>query len=244
MNERLLYCKMSKYAQSLIPNKKPEKSELFTNEPIFLDKGPAQGFIVLDNNKLVISFSGSNELKDWITNFKAYITPYYCFNNYCGKVHSGFIEYYNNIRSIVQEEVTKYTLDENIEADEKEIVFCGYSLGGSCVLAALDVSYIKNCPKLSVYTYGSPKVGDKTFSRKFKEQINISYRFVNDYDIIPSFPSPFKYKHVDGMVRLATKYNFFKSIFYNPYNLFLLRSFKQVIKAHSIDEYITKLIKI
>jgi predicted lipase len=48
---------------------------------------------------------------------------------------------------------------------EKSIIFCGHSLGGSCVIPALQVSLMDKvyCP-VKVITFGSPRVGNREFT--------------------------------------------------------------------------------
>ena len=45
----------------------------------------------------------------------------------------------------------------------------------------------------AVYTYGSPRVGDRLFREFYKHP---NYRFVNDNDLVPHLPFRWCYKHV------------------------------------------------
>lgn len=85
-------------------------------------------------------------------------------------------------------------------------IYCtGHSLGGSLAqLFALDLA--ANCelilqlqqpgtpevrlqPPIGVYTYGQPRVGNRAFSRIYKQRVPHSFRVVNEGDAITTIPN-------------------------------------------------------
>jgi len=69
-----------------------------------------------------------------------------------------------------------------------QIVVTGHSLGGAMAqLAALDI--VERYTKVTVITYGSPRVGDVHFSMLFMSTLNNTIRMVHEKDIIPKIPS-------------------------------------------------------
>lgn len=79
------------------------------------------------------------------------------------------------------------------------IIFTGHSLGGA--LATLSSLYFK-CKypeaEISCITFGSPRAGCSEFAKLFNDNIEESYRFVNDNDPVPCVPLAWRFKHVKG----------------------------------------------
>ena len=113
-----------------------------------------------------------------------------------GKVHRGFKE--------ALEEVWPDLLPYVRKLHKKgcKIWITGHSLGGA--LATLFASRYESAQ--GVYTFGSPRVGNKVFKKNFEVKI---YRIVNNEDIVPQVPLPIRYVHVgelkfidsDGIIR-------------------------------------------
>ena len=88
---------------------------------------------------------------------------------------------------------------------KRKIWITGHSLGAA--LATLAADRYRNVKGL--YTYGSPRVGDKDFKKNFRMN---TYRFVNNNDIVTKVPPAGMYRHVgelrhidgDGVIRDKT----------------------------------------
>ena len=78
------------------------------------------------------------------------------------------------------------------QAGDKPIWIAGHSLGGAlAVLAALDLTLNRKLPVQGVYTFGQPRVGDRTFARSVKKTLgDRMVRFVNNRDVVPQVPTP------------------------------------------------------
>ncbi|MDX1521213.1 MAG: lipase family protein [Anaerolineae bacterium] len=159
----------------------------------FENKGTdTQGvFGVAFDKALVIGFRGSEEtgISDWITDLK-FIKKNFPFAPKSSglKVHAGFIEAYSSVRDAVLEAV------KNSEYEE---VYCtGHSLGGAlAAICALDITYVAPDKKVTVYTFGSPKVGNAAFAELYHERVPNTIRVVNGSDGVPKVP-PGNYHHV------------------------------------------------
>ena len=166
----------------------------------FENKGTdTQGLMgVAYDNTFVIGFRGSEETgtADWVTDLK-FIQQAYPFapKGTSGiEVHYGFIEAYTSVRDAV--------LQAAKDTPHKEVVLVGHSLGGAlATLAGLDIA--ENVPgkDVSVYTFGSPKVGNAAFVDAYSPRVPNTYRIVNDADLIPHIPVG-DYYHVGKLLHL------------------------------------------
>ena len=87
----------------------------------------------------------------------------------------------------------------------KKIVFTGHSLGAAVsTVAGHHFSAVYPSVQVEVWTFGSPKVGNKTFVKEFKSRIHKSVRIYARDDPITMIPCDFTYKHVDSGICLNT----------------------------------------
>jgi len=103
-----------------------------------------------------------------------------------GKVHRGFIE--------ALDEVWERLLDylRSQENARRTVWFTGHSLGAAlATLAAQRYGKVRG-----LYTYGSPRVGDRDFKQAF---LVPTYRLVNHDDIVTRVPPPLLYQHVGDL---------------------------------------------
>lgn len=76
----------------------------------------------------------------------------------------------------------------------KKLIVTGYSYGGAlATICAYRLSKLFIHNKLELYTFGSPKVGNKMWAFNFNVD---TYRFVDVMDALPNVLSSFKYKHI------------------------------------------------
>ncbi len=100
-----------------------------------------------------------------------------------GKVHRGFKEALQEVWPELEDYIS------NLQKNDRRIWITGHSLGAA--LATLAADRYGNIQ--GVYTYGSPRVGDKSFQEDF--HVN-AYRFVNNSDIATKVPPAGVYCHV------------------------------------------------
>lgn len=103
-----------------------------------------------------------------------------------GKVHRGFHQ--------ALDEVWEGLLDylRSKENSRRTVWFTGHSLGAAlATLAAQRYGRVRG-----LYTYGSPRVGDRGFHKAFPVR---AHRFVNHRDIVARVPPPLFYQHVGDL---------------------------------------------
>lgn len=154
-----------------------EESEAFS-------ENRTQGFIAWDADFVLVSFRGTKELGDWLTNLNTIRTenpPSY------GKVHSGFFQAFNDARVRVSELLTR------AKASEKSVWVTGHSLGGALsTIMAGDV--LNRLPVSGIYTYGQPRVVNRRAQGMFRNYYHDKFfRIVNDDDIVPKVPPLLKH---------------------------------------------------
>jgi hypothetical protein len=156
------------------------KKTMFTTATSFSHgTSSTQGFWTANEDHVVLAFCGTNDIRDWITNIQFAMVP-----EGTGKAHRGFVEALDAIWSIFFTKVKSHT-----DAGRK-LWITGHSLGGA--LANLVARRLPTSMKpVGVYTFGQPRVGDTTFSKKYKESKIKHHRFVNNKDIVPTVPSRF-----------------------------------------------------
>ncbi len=154
------------------------------NPAEYFDMGGTQAFITPIEDTLIIAFRGTDEPGDWLDNINVGFTD--------EGVHKGFDAAFNDIWLPIE----RYVLDNH---PGKHIFITGHSSGGAlAALAAwrLDQWCLVNV--WGVYTYGSPRVGNSKFMRSYNDALkSITYRHVNNNDIVPRMPSSLTgYRHV------------------------------------------------
>ncbi|XP_042403408.1 uncharacterized protein LOC121992867 isoform X1 [Zingiber officinale] len=127
------------------------------------------------------------------------------------QVHSGFLSAYDSVKNRIMM-LIKLSIDPEPEDDLSiptwEVYVTGHSLGGAlATLLALELSLsqMAKLGKLSVtmYNFGSPRVGNRRFAELYNEKVKDSWRVVNHRDIIPTVPRLMGYCHVAHPVYLA-----------------------------------------
>ena len=143
--------------------------------------------IKVKNNNLFIVYKYSDNPIDWKYNFKFYPKKVKLGTNKKSlRIHRG--HYYQYISLI--NEVEKYTDNLVVQSEFENIIFTGFSLGGSiCQIAAWD--FLKTNPslkdKLHCYSFGASNPGNKEFARQFNEIPNVE-RVVYNRDPVPILP--------------------------------------------------------
>jgi len=100
-------------------------------------------------------------------------------------VHSGFAKAFESVRPRIEELLSGLSSVDNL-------FITGHSLGGALATLAADSL---NC-KL-VTTFGSPRVGDRTFARQFELKLAGKYfRVFNRSDVVARVPTFVRFKHV------------------------------------------------
>lgn len=105
-----------------------------------------------------------------------------------GEVQVYFKKAFNKLSPCVHTSINEL-VSQNPDYD---VIVTGHSLGGaiaSLSAAALIWRGIVPSNKLSLYTFGMPRVGDKGYALKHDEIVNNSWRVVHARDIVPHTPT-------------------------------------------------------
>ncbi|KAK4406020.1 Lipase [Sesamum angolense] len=170
----------------------------------------------LERKRLVIAFRGTEQGKDLRTDLMlvpAGLNPERIGGDFKQEVqvHSGFLSAYDSVRtrliSLIKQAIG-HRGDSSDLLPKWHIYVTGHSLGGAlATLLALELSSSQlakhGAISVTMYNFGSPRVGNRRFAEVYNEKVKDSWRVVNHRDIIPTVPRLMGYCHVAQPVYLA-----------------------------------------
>jgi len=177
---------------SAIAYRKPHEAKHYYKDMGFdseyFDCDGAEAYLLQNKNELILACRGTepNELQDIIHDIKIGLVP---SSSGIGKVHEGFKEALDKIWPNVVNQIKN-------ARGIKFVYFTGHSLGAAmATLAAVRTARLPFFPKVcGLYTYGSPKVGNKKYIDLIKDLAIPHCRWVNNVDIVTKVPF-WPYKH-------------------------------------------------
>lgn len=170
--------------------------------PHFIDCRDCQVLAFRNGNAMVFAFRGADACNDIYYNLHTRLIELRISGESRGYVHTGFLDYYHNVRDDMMRILHVYLEDFAIMS--KSIVFIGHSLGGaSCMLAAMECAIAVADAHVSCYTFGAPRVGNRAFVRSYMKYVPDNYRFVCTLDPIPHLPPPIFFRHPGGAYRIG-----------------------------------------
>lgn len=158
----------------------------------WIEKGNSQALLTWnsENSKGVIAFRGT-EADDWKDIMSDANLLHINHPNGMGKIHTGF---YNAFADLEQE------IKDWMEGKEGSWLIAGHSLGAAMATIAATILNISS-DKMSLITFGSPRVGNDEFFAAFHEKEISSKRYVNCCDIVCRIPLDIPlindYKHIE-----------------------------------------------
>ena len=108
------------------------------------------------------------------------------------KAHKGFVA----ALDLVYKEMKSVVSRVKQQSPDKQIWCTGHSLGAALATVAAD-RLSQEFKVQGLYTYGSPRVGDKAFVDSFP--VPNTYRFVHHCDAVTMVPPPGMFSHVGGL---------------------------------------------
>jgi len=245
MNKAYIMAKCSAIAYLSGKKAKAEYKKLgFTGHKYFNIKG-AQCHTVGDKDYLILAFRGT-EVKSW-SDIKAdlnvdSVTAKYSY----GKVHKGFEKEVDKLWPEIKDHVIT-----GLKPAGRELIVTGHSLGASMATIAIARFYKLQVSLDALYTYGSPRVGNKSFKKKLRVQ---HYRYVNNSDDVTKMPfyhwgyrhhGELMYINSKGAVKVGTnKLKRFKDRLKGRLDGLKEKDYFDGLSDHSIDQYIKHLIKL
>ena len=138
----------------------------------------------------VIAFKGSSSVSDFCTFFDDSIIPFQFRESSIG-VHKGVYSMFQSIEQSLSDIIVPM-----IHVNKPRfITFCGHSLGGS--LAMFAAGYYTHLSHgnivSSCHTFGSPKIGDKSFTTWLTEGSMNVFNIQNHGDVVAWLPFDRKY---------------------------------------------------
>lgn len=179
-----------------------------------------------EGGRIIVAFRGTEKFRDLMTDIDSR-TMHFSFGGKDVDVHEGFLSAYGSVREQILDMIKK----------GKKVVFCGHSLGGGlATIAAFDFkTNVNKKAEVGCWTYGSPRVGKKSFVSAFNESGVTSHRFVNIGDPIPEVPiAESGFIHVDAK-REVGEMTILITILKTTLSRFVR------IKYHSLTKYIVGL---
>ena len=139
------------------------------------------------------------------------------------RVHGGFLRAYESVRARVFAAVDDVIAAETHEDAEDDhdgsrddtwhVFVTGHSLGGAlatlfaCELSRRSASGSRAVGRdplaVTMYNFGSPRVGDGVFCDAYNALVPDSVRVVNRADLVPTLPALLGYRHVERGVRVS-----------------------------------------
>jgi predicted lipase len=119
-----------------------------------------------------------------LANFQANQSAFVQSRQVRGQVHTGFLRLYDDLKGQVRRAVNR--LNPGLPC-----FVAGHSLGGAlATLATADLAnnYPNFKDQLRLYTYGAPRVGDRTFAEFVRTTAPNSYRIFNLSDMVSMVP--------------------------------------------------------
>jgi len=214
-------------------------SNVYIDKANMTDKKYSTKIKIVEKNKnIYICFKGSSNLKDWKTNLdKSLITNLHNYDIY--SIHKGYYTRYISISKKIHCYLKKKDYDE--------LFVCGHSLGGALATICcfdLVINNIVNNKKISCITFGTPRIGDKNFSKIYNYYNIETYRIVLSGDPVPKLPLDGNYIHSTSSYYLKNN-----KIYNKPNKIYvaykrLLTNICDVdysLKNHTMEKYIETL---
>lgn len=154
-------------------------------------KGLPIGFIAENAGEVFLIFRGTMTTSEWLHDLNIRLTSYPYFES-C-MVHEGFLQTYNVFRAKIIECLS--ALDTR-----KSLFVAGHSLGSAlATLAVPDCAASTGFTSPVIYTFASPRVGDRSFADSYDRRYGRkSFRIANTSDLVVSIPLPVPFLGIIG----------------------------------------------
>ncbi len=199
--------RLAYYTDAAFVNQVARENFKFDHVYIF-DREQIEALLLADREKIIVAFRGTDSLKNWMDNLDIDLVggPF-------GRVHEGFSRglswVWREVQGVIQDLQVRQRISEaNFQSICENAVrppslwITGHSLGGALATLATAKLREKDRPVSGLYTFGSPRVGDREFERNFNTNLlSKTYRFVNRNDLVTRIPlRSLFYSHVGQLV--------------------------------------------
>lgn len=181
------------------PQEFEEKATLYMEQKLFpweeaSDTRTAIGLVADSPDTRIIVLRGTLGLYEWYHDLLFRQTTIDTERDI--RVHKGFWEMTESVRSQVE---------PWLEEGDKPVLWIGHSLGAA--LAQL-FAFSSDSSQSHLFTFGSPRVGNKAFAEALNQAIPTFFRLEYEWDLIPNLPlesipgTNIKYRHAGTRVLL------------------------------------------
>ncbi len=150
-----------------------------------------QAFVAPRSDLVLVAFRGTEPkmIKDWLTDADVVQRP-----SDVGHVHTGFWRAFGTVWSDMLPDIRAMS-----DGGRCPVWFTGHSLGAALSTLAVASCSAANVPVAGHYCFGSPRVGDASFTSFYDERYAaVTFRFVNNNDVVTRIPPrELSYDHVD-----------------------------------------------
>lgn len=157
-------------------------------------KTDTQAFVAGKDNFLIVCFRGTSSGTDALVDLKFRKTDAYGGH---GRVHRGFKGALDSVWPELEEVVKELGKD-------KPLFICGHSLGAALALLSAYRFAVNSYQVEAIYTYGSPRVGNKRYKEVFNDLLeDKTFIHINNKDIVTQMPLRFLgYRHMGSTTRV------------------------------------------
>lgn len=166
----------------------------------FIDEADTTAVVCTSPDAAFVAFRGSVGRYDWLnTDANTNLEPLSSFPLDLRRVHIGFL----NALDAAQTQLDTLLALPSVAG--KPLWLTGHSLGGAlAVLLAARMTLLEGRPVQGLYTFGQPRVGNRTFARVLGEALSDRYFCIlRAHDPIPHCPSLLRYRPCGTQLLLA-----------------------------------------
>ncbi len=141
------------------------------------------GWMARDGHRLIVAFRGTQTPADWLKDFDFIPAPYMPIPGR-GTVHQGFqLVYY-----AVRDNILNYLAAT--APGVTELLVVGHSLGAALAVLAIPdlLAQLPGDVAPILYNFAGPRAGHRDFETFFDGRINVAWRVVNVWDVVPHVP--------------------------------------------------------
>ena len=166
-------------------------------EVVPFNANSSQACVIAHKEYISAIFRGTDEIADWLDNLNIVPIP-----GPFGKVHKGFHDALMDVWPMMRQAIRRMRPSNQIY---RPLWLAGHSLGGALATIAASTLVDEDETFFGVYTFGSPRCGDKEFARVYKiEAGERTFRFQNNNDIVSRVPArAMSYRHVGKFVYIT-----------------------------------------
>ncbi|PIN13537.1 putative lipase [Handroanthus impetiginosus] len=157
---------------------------------------------------IVIALRGTATCLEWAENVRDLLVPISDENEEQAKVECGFLSLFKtrgahvpSLAESVVDEVKR--LIEKYKGEPLSITITGHSLGAALALLVADEISIcsPETPPVAVFSFGGPRVGNRSFANRLNSNSVKVLRIVNNQDVITRVPGMFVSEELDKKLR-------------------------------------------